>query len=361
MKILQTSYDWEYDPLVSASAWRTIAAHRLSTLAPEIASQSRSICCDENCLWNRYFGIADLRWIDFYSSRTSMFCEEYVPDDVFFAVIDPYLNKPRRAMEIDDKCLYERYFPDVKQPRTIVRVINKHIYDHSWRMVDLDEAVVLCVCAEGSVFKQATASCGGQGVRICSTEASVRDAFKRVMLMDSGVIVQEKIKQHHLLDSLNSGSVNTIRVITYVRANGEIVPLSSVVRVGKPGMAVDNVSLGGCTVGVTAEGITKQRGFSAKGYEIDVLPSGLSLDRSFAIPAYEQIVNQAIGMHVTFCQHRLIAWDFSVSEEEEPILIEFNPMKAQIDFMQLNNGPLFGPYLLEILEEIHASVVNHVG
>lgn len=64
----------------------------------------------------------------------------------------------------------------------------------------------------------------------------------------SHFIVQEKQSQHSALSKLNESSLNTIRVITYWRVCGEIVPLYTIQRIGMKGKTTDNVGSGGINV-----------------------------------------------------------------------------------------------------------------
>ena len=50
----------------------------------------------------------------------------------------------------------------------------------------------------------------------------------------------------------------------------------------------------------------------------------------------------------------MISWDIAIGEDELPVLIEANLYFGQLDFHQLNNGPLFGEDTEEILHEVFA-------
>ena len=49
---------------------------------------------------------------------------------------------------------------------------------------------------------------------------------------------------------------------------------------------------------------------------------------------------------------RLVSWDIALREDGEPVLIEANFYDGEIDFHQLNNGPLFGEDTEAILREV---------
>ena len=57
-------------------------------------------------------------------------------------------------------------------------------------------------------------------------------------------------------------------------------------------------------------------------------------------------------MHKRFAHFRIISWDFAVDENNDIQLIEFNFSPQGIRIHQINNGPLFGEFTVEVLEEV---------
>lgn len=51
-------------------------------------------------------------------------------------------------------------------------------------------------------------------------------------------------------------------------------------------------------------------------------------------------------------QFRLLSWDIAVDEDNSPILIEVNMYSGELDFHQLNNGPVFGCETEAVLKEV---------
>jgi hypothetical protein len=47
-----------------------------------------------------------------------------------------------------------------------------------------------------------------------------------------------------------------------------------------------------------------------------------------------------------------VSWDIAFDEQENPVLIEANLKDGELDFHQLNNGPLFGDDTEKILDEV---------
>ena len=49
---------------------------------------------------------------------------------------------------------------------------------------------------------------------------------------------------------------------------------------------------------------------------------------------------------------RMISWDIAINEQSEPVMLEANFTRGCLDFLQMNNGPLFGEDTKKILDEV---------
>ena len=99
----------------------------------------------------------------FYSKVNGTFDVRYLPDDLYYTVLDPFYNDRHAFKFIDNKCYYDVYFPDAKQPKVIAKRIN------GFWIIDgkiVSSAIVVEKCKEAQcVFlKAANNSCGGHGV-----------------------------------------------------------------------------------------------------------------------------------------------------------------------------------------------------
>ena len=65
---------------------------------------------------------------------------------------------------------------------------------------------------------------------------------------------------------------------------------------------------------------------------------------------FDEIVSHGLEIAKKFHYHRLLGFDFCVDEMGEVKLIEINNRNNEINFFQMNNGPLFREYTNEIIE-----------
>ena len=90
---------------------------------------------------------------------------------------------------------------------------------------------------------------------------------KKLYSFSQNYVIQEVLTQHDTLSSLNSSSVNPIRVMT-LRLNGKIKYLHSIVRFGTPGSITDVTFKNGKEI-IQASSITKNGVVSPLYYDVD--------------------------------------------------------------------------------------------
>ena len=164
-------------------------------------------------------------------------------------------------------------------------------------------------------------------------------------------IVEQAVIQHTELSRLNPRSLNTVRLGTFRREN-EVVVLTSLLRMGRKGSKVDNVSVGGAFCDIENSG-----NLNSPAYVIN--PTGVYEENDFGlkydgvvVPLFQQIVDEAKSIHMTLPYTRIIRTDFTVKDKNEVVLIELNLHSPGV--YQLI-GPALGNYTDEILEMVRQS------
>lgn len=298
----------------------------------------------------KYFegcGKIDLSSHNFYYEKTGIFCENYLPEDLHYCHIDPFYNNWREAVYLDNKCYYPRMFTGVKQPDMLATRSNGIWFTADSTQIARQDLDPILSKEPEMVVKTAMGSAGGHGVffvpgnALSQVEGKIRD----------DIVIQRPIVQHERLSAINSSSVNTIRLISLLSERGVKV-YSSILRMGINGSRVDNASSGGVTCGIDENGCLKKYAYKANGERFEQhVDSGVVFD-GYEIPSYHKCLEAVSKLHVQIPHFRLISWDFSVDRAGEPILIEANFNYGQLDFHQLNNGPLFGEDTPMILDEV---------
>ena len=332
---------------------------------------------------------------NYYTEKTGIFSERYLPDDVYYYFIDYYFNDHTAAYYLDNKCNYEKMYPGIKAPETILRRMNGFWYaggDHKqalpgqYRMIRPEEAAEIVSQEEAVFLKQATGSYGGHDVHyLCGkndaaapdkkgmdagntsaapdgngmnhAERMKREFQETVGAMKADLVVQRPIRQHPDLAKINDSSVNTIRMLSLLTEDGVKI-YSTILRMGVSGAKVDNASSGGITCGVLPDGHCRDFGFysyvgggkNKKRFEHPT--SGMKFGE-IVIPHFDKLKELVLAAHPMMPFFRMISWDLAVDEEGDAVLIESNLCDGELDFHQLNNGPLFGDDTEMILKEVY--------
>ena len=299
--------------------------------------------------WKPYHKV-DTRYFAWYSSRNGICDPRYIPDDLYYTVIDQYFNNRKYGWGVNDKNYYSLLFPDVKQPEIVVRKINNIFYDADYHIIPQSEAIRICISEDAVIIKPANETGGSRGIRFWTQESSKDDFVKKVSGGGTSLVVQRLIKQHKVLNEIHPDSVNTLRIMTLIIGD-EVRHVSTVLRMGVGGNKVDNASAGGITCGVKEDGQLKEIAFNAHGEKFDQHPQGYHFSDCI-VPGYRDAVAMAKHCHEKMGHFRLVSWDVAIGDRGEPILIEANLRNGECDFHQFNNGPLFGDLTDQVLKEV---------
>lgn len=291
----------------------------------------------------------------FYKEKTGLFAVNYIPDSIHIAYIDPYFNDWTLAKHIDNKCYYPRLFSGLNMPEMIAYRINDFWYDNNNAIVS-EENVISYInsCKYECFIKKANDSYGGKGVYYYdgggnNTSNDLKSIFS---IIKGDLVIQKRLEQSEIMSKLHKDSVNSIRHISLLSREGDVTILSSILRMGVGGAKVDNASSGGITVGINPNGQLKSVAYSSLGEKYYEHPSSSVPFDDVTIPNYDSTLELVIKTHPKFPHFRLISWDIAMDINNEPVLIEANLCDGELDFHQLNNGPLFKDKTKAILSEV---------
>lgn len=307
-----------------------------------------------------YFGKILMGWHDLFKELTGKFYPEYMPEDLYYTKIDTFYNDWQKGIQLDDKGYYERLFckSPFRLPTQICVRINGFWLDANYEIIKEDEAIKLIIDNGTAFLKMSVLTAEGHGVAFFDA-ANFENDLARVQYLKTiikklgkNIVVQEPIKQSPILSQLNPTSVNTVRVLSFLKKDGTVKIYSQFLRIGRNGSKVDNGFLGGIACGINPDGSLKEYGFTSAGEKFSHHPdSGVKID-SIMIPGYHDLLEKVKLFHPQFPNFRIISWDFAIDEENMPLLIEFNIYCGGVFFNQSHDGPAFGEDTKEILDEV---------
>lgn len=300
------------------------------------------------------FGFKNINtnWHQFHSHMSGKYFREYIPEDLFYSVIVPHLNRVKTHAGLTDKNLLNKLFKGVKQPETIIKNINGFYYDGKEnKIIQIKEVLKKCNNYSSLIIKPSIDSGGGKNVMAFNLMKGITDfndtsVDNLIQSFNKDFIIQKFITQHEKMSLLNPTSINTIR-ITSLLINDEVEILGRVVRIGGIYSRVDNTSQGGIWCKIKGGGILSERGYNKLLNSVLETDSKIKL-KDFVIPNYDKIIKEVKILHKQIPYFRFVSWDFAIDSTGETVLVEYNVRAPGIDG-QFIHGPLFGKFTSEIL------------
>lgn len=311
-------------------------------------------------LWMNLGSKPDLRWYKVYAAISRIDDPRYITEFDYYSKIEPTLNNRSFSEAFCDKNLYHKYIDIDLLPEVFLRNIHNHYYTENYEQINIIEDIekYIPLQQEKIILKKAIDSGGGRGVFLFIKNGNTwQDQNGHIltkeflkMTLGKNFVIQKYIQQHPFFSQFNSSSVNTIRLFTYrsVRTN-EIIPLQAVLRIGTHGSYVDNMASGGIACGLNAKGILNKFGVNKKAEKIFSY-NGIEFEQVGPVYCYDKIVATGLKLAKIFYYHRLLGFDFCVDNLGAVKLIEVNNRNNEINFFQMNNGPLFREYTEEIID-----------
>ena len=134
--------------------------------------------------------------------------------------------------------------------------------------------------------------------------------------------------------------------MSYMNTKGVKI-LSTIVRMGRKDTYTDNSTSGGISCGVGKDGRLNTTGFQLSGDLFTSTDDGRKFD-TIILPFMDEIEVTVKKLHEKAPHFKIISWDLAINSNEEIVLIEYNIKGQDINFHQLNNGPVLSE-ILEIL------------
>lgn len=296
------------------------------------------------------------KWHELAYSLTGIYDKRILPNDLYVGYIQQALIDYRIKIAYDDKNLFPRLLPFANIPHKIVQCSNGLFYNSDGAMTK-QEALDLCKNIDSAIIKPTLFSNSGRNVEKIIVKdgitnlgsATIEEVFDKY---GQNFVIEEVVKQHPKMASLNPSSINTLRVISFRKGN-EIMICKVMCRIGKPGNVVDNFAAGGMGCAVKENGFLSEYAYT-KMYSKrkNITETGVIL-KDFQIPGFENVKNFVKKAHLSMPHFLLLGWDVAIGEDEQPVFIEYNTNFCNI--FQLEQGqPTFGEYTDEILPIVKA-------
>jgi len=283
-----------------------------------------------------------------------------IPADIGHTYIEDVLNPLALRPVYTDKNLFPKIIGEENVPRTIVcRINGSHLLDAEFKKAEKDLSEYIGE-AESLILKPTVNSCSGRGIIkfvkkgnvFISTDGKITLSKAFLESYRKDFCLQEAINQHDFMNMLCSTAVNTIRLCVYRSVKDEKPRVTaSLIRIGKNGSVVDNVTGGGMFVGVNvATGEVGKVVLDHWGNKKNIWNDLDFSQNSFIVPHWKEVIAFAEYVGTRVPHHRLLALDVSLKKDGKPILIEFNIEWFCFSLYMFTGQEVFGEYTDEIIE-----------
>lgn len=175
------------------------------------------------------------------------------------------------------------------------------------------------------------------------------EALYKRLIEEKKYLVEDYVIQHKDLNKLYPGSVNTLRVISFLGDDGEVHILRAVMKFGTTGQ-IDNHVAGGMYTFLDDNGVVLYPACDDFGHAYDKHPVTNFPIVGFKVPCYNEVLELVKKAGKVVPEMRYIGWDVAVSESG-PLIIEGNEFcglfqnKASTNPTKTGDLPIFKKYI----------------
>jgi len=275
----------------------------------------------------------------------------YIPEFFFYNLFLPFYDSKKFEILLTDKIITEQLFKSVSipQPKTIFKLIDKHIYSNSLKEIDYS-TVENKIKEEKAkkIFVKPTDGQGGFGIYIFkrkNTGQYLTDnniVFNKNFLVKIGkknnYLAQFGLMQHKEISKIYPHSINTFRVATENK-NSNVRILCSTLRVGIGGKEVDNSAQDGIILKIDIRtgklgdyATTEQCQYFKKHPDTNFIFKGTKIQN------WNKIKNFVEECASKLPQFTYLGWDIALTQNG-PVAIETN-LDFGLDHYQIPLGGL---------------------
>jgi hypothetical protein len=296
--------------------------------------------------------------------------KDFVPNKVA-GKISVLINDHKSKEVIDNKLFFNFFYGQFNIPLPNILIYNHKVMfvvdQEAVEVNNTDDFIVLMdevftknSLLESLIIKKTYASSSGKKIfklerdQVRTAPEIMKDIYNEVI--QSGFLFQETIKQHPELNKINPSCLNTIRIDTFINPDGKIDIGSAYLRMSICDSHIDNISSGGCQVGIDLKtGRLHKYGYAPiTSFGVELLtqhPITKTIFENFSIPYFPQVMELVVKTAHLMPGLRFIGWDVAIGESG-PVLIEGNSDYDLSGNDLSDNGYMANETFKKVLQEI---------
>ena len=165
---------------------------------------------------------------------------------------------------------------------------------------------------------------GGRGIKIIDKSFNINDLIIEYCTKGDGLIAEELLRQHPLMERYHKESVNTVRVPT-INYGDHVELIHPFFRVGQGNSVVDNASSGGIIIAIDpTTGHALSKGSDEHGKQYERIPGTDIIIEDIQLPQWGEVISLCCMLANTIPSNRYTGWDLALDESGQWVLIEAN-------------------------------------
>ncbi|KKN19502.1 hypothetical protein LCGC14_0945110 [marine sediment metagenome] len=274
-------------------------------------------------------------WLYVYTVCCGEFKEGWIPDNFYHLRLIPRIQGDYGRLSFL-KPMNQVIFGNSISP-DIAFFVNGNWFDGNFSKLTTDTLKEYIFESSERVIYKMDQSLQGKGIRIC--DINTFDILELEALGNG--TVQKFIEQHQFFRDFHSGSVATIRVTTVINLIGKVDVRAAYLRLG---CSADTFVKSDSHVRIPIDlktGELYAQGYLPNWSQTTHHPDAQIIFANKCIPAYQEVINTAVSLHRKFPMVMAIGWDFTVDNNNQPQLMEWNGYGNDIKFSEATQGPCF--------------------
>ena len=249
-------------------------------------------------------------------------------------------NNPAYAHVLDDKFEFNRVYKDYIK-RDFLNTAEANFNQFNDFLTDKEYIFV----------KKHDGSCGIGVDKVKVSDIKDREAlfnsYKKSKTLCEGVLTQCSE-----LAEFNESSINTLRIVTLIKADGEVKIMGGLLRMGRKGKIADNFHHNGIVAFLDGDtGVVSTTGVDRDYKRYIFHPDSNKQIVGFNIPYWEKIEATIKEAALLVPEMRYVGWDVAITADHQVAIIEGN-VAAEPDGEQIatkeGRWPLYEKYLKDI-------------
>jgi len=247
--------------------------------------------------------------------------KKFLPETVFYYSILPRINSEYNLLDNKITAYDILKANNVLIPKYFLKIVNGNIFDGEGNLIEDDNKLLKITCSMDNEIVAKFSDCGSGGKQIVvlkKEEDKLRfgDQILTCELLKENFdnwLFQEKLYNIAELSKVHEGSLNTFRVMTYLK-NGKPEVMYVMLKFGNKNAKTDNAHTGGVYVKVNIEtGTTEGMAYNENLEQFEKHPYTNCEMAKIKIPNFNEVVSVAKKCAILFPKLTFVGWDIALT------------------------------------------------